>query len=96
MDPAGPVSPAGPVAPGSSRYPADGRDRVFTWVTDMTVTKANVWKVIKAGRARWKIENETFKTFEAFAVATILYLAISFAIMALGGFADRRLKLEIR
>ena len=43
-----------------------------------------------------EVDSYTFKTFEAFAVATILYLAISFAIMALGGFADRRLKLEIR
>jgi polar amino acid transport system permease protein len=43
-----------------------------------------------------EVDSYTFKTFEAFAVATILYLAISFAIMALGSFADRRLKLEIR
>ncbi len=43
-----------------------------------------------------EVDSYTFKTFEAFAVATILYLAISFAIMALGGLADRRLKLEIR
>jgi Transposase DDE domain len=43
---------------------ADGRERVFTWVTDLAVTKANVWKVMKAGRARWKIENETFNTLK--------------------------------
>ena len=43
-----------------------------------------------------EVDSYTFKTFEAFAVATILYLAISFAIMALGNLADRRLKLEIR
>lgn len=43
-----------------------------------------------------EVDSYTFKTFEAFAVATILYLAISFAIMALGNFADRKLKLEIR
>ncbi|MCP3470056.1 amino acid ABC transporter permease [Bradyrhizobium sp. CCGUVB1N3] len=43
-----------------------------------------------------EVDSYTFKTFEAFAVATIIYLAISFAIMALGAFADRRLKLELR
>jgi polar amino acid transport system permease protein len=43
-----------------------------------------------------EVDSYTFKTFEAFAVATILYLAISFAIMAFGNLADRRLKLEIR
>jgi polar amino acid transport system permease protein len=43
-----------------------------------------------------EVDSYTFKTFEAFAVATVLYLAISFAIMALGDLADRKLKLEIR
>lgn len=43
-----------------------------------------------------EVDSYTFKTFEAFAVATVLYLAISFGIMALGSYADRRLKLEIR
>jgi polar amino acid transport system permease protein len=43
-----------------------------------------------------EVDSYTFKTFEAFAVATIIYLAISFGIMALGAFADRRLKLELR
>ncbi len=41
-----------------------------------------------------EVESYTFKTFEAFAVATVLYLAISFAIMALGGWSARRLKIE--
>ncbi len=43
-----------------------------------------------------EVDSYTFKTFEAFAVATVLYLAISFAIMALGNYADRKFKLEIR
>ncbi|CEJ11762.1 putative glutamine ABC transporter permease protein GlnM [bacterium YEK0313] len=43
-----------------------------------------------------EVESYTFKTFEAFAVATVIYLAISFCIMALGDLADRRLKLEAR
>ncbi len=36
----------------------------FDWITDITVTEANVEKIEKAGRARWKIENETFNTLK--------------------------------
>lgn len=43
-----------------------------------------------------QVDSYTFKTFDAFAVATIVYLLISFAIMALGSFAEKRLKLEVR
>ena len=43
-----------------------------------------------------EIESYTFKTFEAFAVATAVYLTVSFCIMAVGDYAGRRLKLEVR
>jgi polar amino acid transport system permease protein len=43
-----------------------------------------------------EVDSYTFRTFEAFAVGTAIYLAISFAIMAVGDYADRRFKLEIR
>jgi hypothetical protein len=43
---------------------ADDTLRMFTWITDIMVTKANVWHVMRAGRARWKIENETFNTLK--------------------------------
>lgn len=43
-----------------------------------------------------EVESYTFKTFEAFAVATAIYLAISFAIMAIGSWSGHRLKLETR
>lgn len=36
----------------------------FQWITDLVVTKANVPRVVKAGRGRWKIENETFNTLK--------------------------------
>jgi hypothetical protein len=36
----------------------------FTWVTDIHLTKDNVFKIMKAGRARWKIENEVFNTLK--------------------------------
>lgn len=35
-----------------------------SWVTDQTVSKENVVELVKAGRARWKIENETFNTLK--------------------------------
>ena len=43
-----------------------GQDKVqhFSWVTDLRVSKRNVYKLMRAGRARWKIENETFNTLK--------------------------------
>lgn len=35
-----------------------------SWVTDVTVTENNVVELVKIGRARWKIENETFNTLK--------------------------------
>lgn len=36
----------------------------FSWVTDLWVTEKNVFKIMRGGRARWKIENETFNTLK--------------------------------
>src|SRR5260370_811552 len=38
-----------------------GQDQVqqFSWVTCLRVSKRNVYKLMRGGRARWKIENET-------------------------------------
>jgi len=36
----------------------------FTWVTDFTITTENVFELMRGGRARWKIENETFNTLK--------------------------------
>jgi hypothetical protein len=36
----------------------------FCWVTDLTVTKINLFELMRGGRARWKIENETFNTLK--------------------------------
>lgn len=35
-----------------------------SWVTDFVVSKDNVRDLVKGGRARWKIENETFNTLK--------------------------------
>jgi len=36
----------------------------FSWITDFTVTKENAYQLMQGGRARWKIENETFNTLK--------------------------------
>jgi Transposase DDE domain len=36
----------------------------FSWVTDLRVNKRNVYHLMRGGRARWKIENETFNTLK--------------------------------
>lgn len=42
----------------------DGHETRFSWVTDLTITEENVWEIMRAGRARWRIENETFNTLK--------------------------------
>jgi len=36
----------------------------FSWVTDFIITSSNAFKIMRGGRARWKIENETFNTLK--------------------------------
>ena len=36
----------------------------FSWVTDLHVSQRNVYRLMRGGRARWKIENETFNTLK--------------------------------
>jgi hypothetical protein len=36
----------------------------FSWVTDLHVSPRNVYHLMRGGRARWKIENETFNTLK--------------------------------
>jgi hypothetical protein len=36
----------------------------FTWITDLVLHKGNVLLLTRAGRSRWKIENETFNTLK--------------------------------
>lgn len=41
-----------------------GKIQHFSWVSDILLTADNVRKIMRAGRARWKIENETFNTLK--------------------------------
>ena len=41
-----------------------GNETVFSWVTNIDITQNNVFALMRGGRARWKIENETFNTLK--------------------------------
>jgi len=43
---------------------ADGKHQYFSWITDILPTANNVDSLMRGGRARWKIENETFNTLK--------------------------------
>ena len=42
----------------------NGKTKNFSWITDITLSRDNVHHVMRAGRARWKVENETFNTLK--------------------------------
>ena len=42
----------------------DEKVQHFSWVTDLRVSTRNVYALMRGGRARWKIENETFNTLK--------------------------------
>ena len=42
----------------------NGKETRFSWVTNIPITKENVYQLMQGGRARWKIENETFNTLK--------------------------------
>jgi hypothetical protein len=41
-----------------------GKELNFSWVTNILISTANVAKIAEGGRARWKIENETYNTLK--------------------------------
>lgn len=48
-----------------NEYDKDGkRLKHFTWITDLHITCRNAWLFARGGRARWRIENETFNTLK--------------------------------
>ena len=42
----------------------EGKLHTWAWVTDLTLRADNVRQVAKGGRARWRVENETFNTLK--------------------------------
>ena len=51
------------IQPGTKRNP-NPKPKTFTWVTDLPLEAGTLMKIMNAGRARWKIENETFNTLK--------------------------------
>jgi hypothetical protein len=43
---------------------ANGKKQYFSWVTTFKLSDENVYEIMRAGRARWKVENETFNTLK--------------------------------
>lgn len=41
-----------------------GKVQRFSWVTNLIINEKNVMKLMRAARARWRIENETFNTLK--------------------------------
>jgi len=41
-----------------------GKTTTFNWLTNLKINKKNVCQIMRAGRSRWKIENETFNTLK--------------------------------
>lgn len=41
-----------------------GKERTFSWITNIKVSTTNALRIANGGRARWKIENETFNTLK--------------------------------
>lgn len=41
-----------------------GKVTNFSWVTNICITDENVFSLMRAGRSRWRIENETFNTIK--------------------------------
>jgi hypothetical protein len=42
----------------------NGKTTTFTWITNIKLTENKLVAIMRAGRARWKIENETFNTLK--------------------------------
>ena len=48
-----------------TEYDSDGnRVKYFSWITDLRITEGNARWLVRGGRSRWKIENETFNTLK--------------------------------
>jgi hypothetical protein len=45
-------------------YIKDGQERLWSWVTDIPLSPDTVEAVMRGGRTRWKVENETFNTLK--------------------------------
>ena len=42
----------------------NGKELNFSWVSNIRITTVNIFSIMEGGRARWKIENETFNALK--------------------------------
>lgn len=42
----------------------NGKRQYFSWITKLPITEKNAYQIMRAGRSRWRIENETFNTLK--------------------------------
>ena len=49
---------------GVHRNKASGKVQRFSWVTKIEITQENISQMMRAGRSRWRIDNETFITLK--------------------------------
>jgi len=42
----------------------NGNAKYFCWVTDFKITRRNAYEIMRGGRTRWKVENETLNTLK--------------------------------
>ena len=42
----------------------NGKISTWTWITDITIEQKNLKLLMRGGRSRWKVENETFNTLK--------------------------------
>jgi hypothetical protein len=42
----------------------NGRKQHFSWVTKLSICQENVYQIMRTGRSRWRVENETFNTLK--------------------------------
>jgi len=42
----------------------NGKNKTFSWVTDIALSENTVTHIMRGGRSRWRIENETFNTLK--------------------------------
>ena len=47
-----------------SQTDKNGKTTTFTWITNINLVQNKLIQIMKAARARWKIENETFNTLK--------------------------------
>jgi hypothetical protein len=48
----------------SKKYGHKVEKKHFTWITDIKISENNIYQLMRAGRARWKEENEVFNTLK--------------------------------